>query len=156
MFNSIAVKVNVPSIVSNNVCSVAKTSARMVYCPELIVSYSLFLFLFCQLLFVLLVFASTYGRLHRGIIETNEVKEISPQDNSVFKFFEWKKAVNDAQPSVWKNLRDGQREAVLKGINFVLKKATFLTEVNRQKVCLFSHCECEPPVTCKYCARCRS
>lgn len=156
MFNSIAVKVNVPSIVSNNVCSVAKTSARMVYCPELIVSYSLFLFLFCQLLFVLLVFASTYGRLHRGIIETNEVKEISPQDNSVFKFFERKKAVNDDQPSVWKNLRDGRREAVQKGINFVLKKATCLTEIDRQKVCLFSHCECDPAVTCTYCANCRS
>lgn len=124
----------------------------MVYCPELIVSYSLLLFLFCQLLIVLLVFSSTYGRLHRGIIKTNEAKEITPGDNSLSKFFECKKAVNNDQQPVWRSFSKNENDAFLAGINFVMSKVT--SPSLRQDVCSDSGCLCSEAESCCSCTNC--
>ena len=126
----------------------------------------LFLFLFwvSQLVFVLLVFSSSHGRLYRKIPKANGAEEITAQDNSLSKFLGSKEAMSDAFDEL-SDREDIDREKASifeKGFNAAMSEISkirnCLTKTAKKKVCkaapsAFGNVECNcKTLLCEKCA----
>ena len=122
----------------------------------------LFLFLFwvSQLVFVLLVFSSSHGRLYRKIPKANGAEEITAQDNSLSKFLGSKEAMSDAFDEL-SDREDIDREKALifqKGLNAAMSKISNCVTVDAKKeVCkaapaAFGNVQCNcKTLSCRKC-----